>query len=172
MSSQKGTVFYVMGVSGCGKSTLGSILAKTLGIPFFEGDDYHPKANVQKMSRGEALTDSDRLPWLQKLHKIACNHQTQGCVISCSALKASYREVLHAGLSDQVVWVFLEGDHDTILGRMKERTGHFMPVELLKSQFETLEAPENAIRVPVILSTDKQLELVLALWTDQKKSGH
>ena len=120
MRSGIGTVFFVMGVSGCGKSTLGKQLAKTLGVSFFEGDDYHPKSNVRKMSQGKALTDTDRLPWLQKLHNIAGNHENKGCVISCSALKASYREILSGDLSNKVVWVYMEGDYDTILGRMQK----------------------------------------------------
>ena len=164
-------IFYVMGVSGCGKSTLGQLLAKTLGVPFFEGDEYHPKANVSKLSQGKALTDSDRLPWLQKLHSIALDHEPKGCVISCSALKASYREVLSRDLKNKVVWIFLDGDYDTILARMQKRKGHFMPAELLRSQFETLKAPEHAIRIPVDLPTDHQVELFLSLWQDQKKSG-
>ncbi|MBT8322587.1 MAG: AAA family ATPase, partial [Eudoraea sp.] len=123
MSSGIGTVFFVMGVSGSGKSTLGKQLAKTLGVSFFEGDDYHPKSNVRKMSQGIALTDTDRLPWLQKLRKIAGENGKQGCVISCSALKASYREVLSRGLSVEVAWIFLDGDYDTILGRLRHRAG-------------------------------------------------
>ncbi|MBT8204472.1 MAG: gluconokinase, partial [Eudoraea sp.] len=162
MSSGIGTVFFVMGVSGSGKSTLGKQLAKTLGVSFFEGDDYHPKSNVRKMSQGIALTDTDRLPWLQKLRKIAGENRKQGCVISCSALKASYREVLSRGLSVEVAWIFLDGDYDTILGRLRHRAGHFMPAELLKSQFETLEPPEHAIRIPVDLPIEKQVELVLS----------
>ena len=171
MNSGQGVVFYVMGVSGCGKSTLGKQLAKTLAISFFEGDDFHPESNLHKMSQGIALTDSNRLPWLKILRKLAHEHGNQGCAISCSALKASYRKVLSEDLQHSVVWVYLEGDYETILGRMQKRAEHFMPVELLNSQFETLEPPVNAIRVPVELSTEKQVELVLSQIENHKKSG-
>ncbi len=139
----------VMGVSGCGKTTIGKQLAEQLKVPFLEGDDYHPESNISKMKSGEPLTDDDRMPWLQNLAKAAQQHEKDGFVMACSALKAKYRNVLKLLIDSELSIVFLDGKYETILKRMEARSGHFMPADLLKSQFEALELPQNAMRFEV-----------------------
>lgn len=151
----KAMIIYVMGVSGCGKSTIGSLLAEHLGYPFFDGDDYHPKSNVEKMSNGEALNDSDRESWLLRLNVIAKEHQEQGAVIVCSALKSRYRNILRTNLVSPCEFLFLKGNMETISERLSERTGHFMPKELLQSQFDTLEEPSKAISISILKPADE-----------------
>lgn len=137
-----------MGVSGCGKSLIGAALARKLGLDFVEGDEYHPKENVERMSRGIALTDEDRAGWLRALAaRIQKARQGgTGIVMTCSALKRSYRDVLRGGASD-LRFVFLKGKRALIAERLAARRGHFMNPALLESQFRTLEEPspdENA----------------------------
>ena len=134
--------FIVMGVSGSGKSAIGTALARELGIDFVEGDEYHPAVNVQRMASGVALTDDDRAEWLRALAariREATNAGT-GLVMTCSALKRSYRNVLRAE-SSQLRFVFLRGESALIAERLASRRGHFMPPSLLESQFATLEEP-------------------------------
>ena len=157
----KPLIYIVMGVSGCGKSTIGKLLAATLKIPFFDGDDFHPEANVQKMASGLPLNDEDRKGWLQKLNKIAIVHKASGAVIACSALKENYRNTLKENLEKQMVFVYLKGTFEEINARLKERQGHYMPIELLKSQFETLEAPADAIQVSINHSPDEIISEIL-----------
>lgn len=138
-----------MGVSGCGKSTIGKALADGLGIPFYDGDDYHPESNIKKMASGKPLNDEDRQPWLETIHiKASESLQTHGCVIACSALKEAYRSTLSNSISTNVTWVYLKGEFDTILQRMQDRD-HFMPPHLLESQFDTLEEPSDAIIIDI-----------------------
>lgn len=140
-------IFYVMGVSGCGKSTIGKLLAEELEIPFFDGDDYHPDENVKKMAAGNPLNDNDRQGWLTELNALSLENKTNGAVIACSALKEAYRKILSKHLESQVEFVYLEGSFEEIVKRLRERTDHFMPTDLLKSQFDALEIPTNAITV-------------------------
>ncbi len=142
-------IYIIMGVSGCGKSTIGMLLAEELGIPFFDGDDYHPEVNVTKMASGRALNDKDREGWLHALNDLALEHKSSGAVIACSALKESYRKALRKNLEDEMVFVYLQGSFSEIYMRLQERKGHYMPIELLKSQFETLEEPNDAIEVSI-----------------------
>ena len=142
-------VFVVMGVSGTGKTTVGKLLAKALDIPFFDGDDYHPEANVQKMANGIPLNDDDREGWLLTLNELARKHQSSGAVIACSALKESYRTILRKDMDKVMQFIFLQGSFDFIKTRMEGRKDHFMPIELLKSQFDTLEPPNDAIVLSV-----------------------
>jgi carbohydrate kinase (thermoresistant glucokinase family) len=151
----EGRIFIVMGVSGCGKSTLGRALAENLQLPFFDGDDFHPPENIQKMSRGIPLEDSDREQWLKRLNQIGIEHKGKGAVIACSALKEVYRRVLQKGIDEQVVWIYLYGTYQELLKRVNNRTSHFMPSALLRSQFDTLETPKYGTHIPVTLSVDK-----------------
>ncbi|MBT8313791.1 MAG: gluconokinase [Maribacter sp.] len=150
----KDHIYIIMGVSGCGKSTVGKLLATKLNIPFFDGDDYHPKANVQKMANGFPLNDTDRKGWLQKLNELAIDHKNEGAVIACSALKEKYRTQLKQGLINQMVFVYLHGTFDQIYARLKARKDHYMPVKLLKSQFDTLEVPKNSIQISILKSPE------------------
>jgi carbohydrate kinase (thermoresistant glucokinase family) len=136
------TILVVMGVSGSGKTTVAAMLAGALGVEFLEGDDFHPRANVEKMKGGTPLTDADRLPWLRAIAKQIDAWRTQGKagVVTCSALKRAYRDVL-IGERREVRLVYLRGSHELIHARMAARHEHFMPLGLLDSQFATLEEP-------------------------------
>ncbi|CAL2091682.1 6-phosphogluconate dehydrogenase [Tenacibaculum sp. 190524A05c] len=137
----------VMGVSGCGKSTIGNSLSQRMEIPFIDADDFHPEANIEKMSRGEALTDKDRLPWLQALNaELKTKGESDGAILACSALKEEYRKILSDNITT-IQWVFLEGSFDLIKKRIEARSNHFMDVTLLQSQFDTLEIPNYGIKV-------------------------
>ena len=152
-------VFYVMGVSGCGKSTIGQRLAQTLDLPFYDGDDFHPDSNVQKMAEGIPLDDCDRQPWLERLNHLAIE-SPRGAVIACSALKQVYRQTLAKRLTC-VYWIYLAGDFDEIFLRLSQRENHFMPASLLRSQFATLEPPENAITLSALESPDSIVQQII-----------
>ena len=146
-------IVVVMGVSGSGKSTVAALLAAALGCQFQEGDDLHPPENVEKMRRGTPLTDADRMPWLRKIAAEIDGWRARGeCgVLTCSALKRSYRDIIIGDRRD-VVLLYLRGSRELIEQRMVARHGHFMPVALLDSQFATLEEPtpdEHPITVDV-----------------------
>jgi carbohydrate kinase (thermoresistant glucokinase family) len=146
-------VVVVMGVSGSGKTTVAKLLAETSGWQFQEGDTLHPPENVEKMSAGIPLTDADRLPWLRKIAETIDGWRAHGQsgVVTCSALKRSYRDII-VGDRPDVRLVYLKGSHDLIRQRMAARHGHFMPPALLDSQFSTLEEPspdENPIAVDI-----------------------
>ncbi len=151
----------VMGVSGSGKSTIGQTLAHRLGWTFEDGDRFHPASNVAKMSAGQPLTDQDRWPWLRAIaHEIGrvCT-AGEHVVIACSALKRAYREVLVDSRNDVRI-VFLKGTQELIADRLAQRKGHFMPPELLASQFRTLEPP-GAEEHPVTVSIDGSVETIV-----------
>ena len=142
----------ITGVAGAGKTTLCKLLAKTLGWRFYEGDDFHPVANVEKMRRGEALTDADRQPWLDALRAViqsALDNRENG-ILACSALKSRYRAHLRA--NEQVVFVHLAATPELIERRLEQRKGHFMNPSLIQSQFATLETPETALTLDASLS--------------------
>jgi carbohydrate kinase (thermoresistant glucokinase family) len=144
----------VMGVSGAGKSTVGKLVAEGIDCPFRDADSFHPPANIAKMSRGAALTDADRWPWLRAIADWIAQHRAAGTtgVVTCSALKRAYRDIVTNHQSPDARLVYLKGDFDLIMARLKSRQGHFMPPALLKSQFDALEEPsaeENAIVVSV-----------------------
>jgi gluconokinase len=145
----KKKIIFIMGVSGSGKSTVGSGLAKALGRPFFDGDDFHPATNIKKMKRGEPLNDGDREGWLQTLNQLALQHLQYGAIIGCSALKSSYRDILRHGLGASYKFVYLEGSSQLIHERMRLRSNHFMPPELLSSQFKILQPPKDALTVTI-----------------------
>ena len=150
-------VVLVMGVSGSGKTTLGTALARYFGWAFADADDYHPLSNREKMSSGQPLTDGDRQPWLLRLHALIEQHllEKRPLVLACSALKASYRDILTANL-EGVQIIFLNGSREVIAERMKKRE-HFMPPSLLESQLKTLETPKDAMVVDI----NQPLELML-----------
>jgi gluconokinase len=152
----------VMGVSGCGKSSVGALLASRLGLRFAEGDALHPPANVEKMAKGTPLTDDDRWPWLTRIGRdiAAAQGAGEGIVVSCSALKRSYRDLLRREAGGALQFVYLEGSHALLLSRMGARTGHFMPVALLDSQLATLEVPTGEPGV-VNVSIDQSVEHIV-----------
>lgn len=168
MIKSNASVFIVMGVSGCGKSTIGNLLADELKLPFFDGDDYHPEANVKKMSLGNPLDDNDRESWLIRLNGIAKENQSKGAVIVCSALKESYRAILKQNLDEQIVIVYLNGTFKEISERLKKRENHFMPAGLLKSQFDTLEVPKNAISVSITQTPNEITAEILEVYKQKR----
>lgn len=143
-------VILLMGVAGCGKTTIGHALATALGWSLRDADEFHPSENIAKMSAGIPLQDRDRVPWLAAIraHIEATLKAGNSGVVTCSALKQSYRDVLSAGLP-QVKLVHLAGDFDLIFSRMNARQGHFMAPEMLRSQFEALEPPADALTIDV-----------------------
>ncbi|MFJ2830969.1 gluconokinase [Streptomyces sp. NPDC087263] len=144
-------VVVVMGVAGTGKTTIGPLLAARLGVPYAEGDDFHPPANIARMTAGTPLTDEDRWPWLDAIGRWAQERAGLGGVVSSSALKRGYRDRLRAA-APEVVFVHLTGDRALIEDRMSQRQGHFMPAALLDSQFATLQplqADEAGVAVDV-----------------------
>jgi gluconokinase len=136
-------IYVIMGVAGSGKTTIGELLAHALDIPFVEGDDLHPRANIERMAHGVPLTDEDRRPWLlaiaQRLRE--AEQSGSGLVVTCSALKRSYRELLRSHGARETRFVYLRGSEPTIAERLARRRGHFMPASLLESQFAALEEP-------------------------------
>ena len=160
MSFPTNPVIYVTGVSGSGKTTIGKLLSLKTALPFFDADDFHPAANKEKMKAGHALTDDDRAQWLQRLNSLAVEQsKLEGAVIACSALKEKYRTVLAKGIA-KPVWIFLNGEYDLIRQRMKQRD-HYMPVALLRSQFEDLEVPSSAFTVDIKNDPRKIVDLIL-----------
>lgn len=157
----KKTIYYIMGVSGCGKSTVGKLLAQELNIEFFDGDDFHPESNVKKMASGKALDDQDREGWLKTLNLVAQQHRKVGAVIACSALKQSYRDLLQKDLHKETLFVFLKGSFDEILARVQDRKDHFMPTDLLQSQFDALEDPTDAFNISIQLSPEEIVSEIL-----------
>lgn len=153
----------VMGVSGCGKSSVGEALASRLGLPFIEGDGLHPESNVAKMAAGTPLTDEDRWPWLTVIGARMADalSRGEGIVVSCSALKAIYRDHLRAATGGRLAFVYLEGSQELLGRRMGARTGHFMPLTLLDSQLATLEVPTGEPGV-VTVSIDQPVEGIVA----------
>ena len=142
-------IFFIMGVSGTGKSTIGKMVASAFNIPFFDGDDFHPKANLEKMASGIPLNDRDREGWLKDLNVLAMKHHKKGAVIACSALKTTYRELLQKGIEKETAFIYLQGSFEQVYKRLSQRKGHFMPKDLLQSQFDTLEEPTEALTVSI-----------------------
>ena len=144
-------VYVVMGVSGCGKTTIGKMLGEVKNLPFYDADDFHPDENVEKMRNGIPLDDQDRLPWLTILaQNISVWNRSGGAVLACSALKQNYRDILTSTSGDRdVQFIYLKGSKELISGRLKKRSGHYMPADLLDSQFNDLEEPEDAATVSV-----------------------
>ncbi|HEY2297395.1 MAG TPA: gluconokinase [Jatrophihabitans sp.] len=164
------TVLVVMGVSGTGKSTLAGMLAARLDWDLCEGDDLHPPENIAKMAAGIPLTDADRIPWLERVGAWIREHVDVGRsgIVTCSALKRSYRDVLRG---PDVRFVWLDGTRDQLVARLTARVGHYMPVALLDSQLDALEPPgtdENAIRVDIAAPVAEEADEVVAALTPQQ----
>lgn len=157
-------VVVVMGVSGSGKSSVGQELADRFGWSFVEGDAFHPRTNIDKMARGEALTDEDRLPWLRALRDEIVRLRGSGerCVVACSALKQGYREVLRRPGEGDIVFVHLAGPASLIRLRMDARD-HFMRPGMLEGQFAALEepGPEEAVRVSIDRPVDQVVDEIV-----------
>lgn len=158
----KEVIILLMGVSGSGKTTVGSLLAERLGWPFFDADVFHPQTNIDKMAQGVALTDADRQPWLQALRDKmdALEYRGTSAVLTSSALKRAYREVLLRS-DDNAKLVYLKGSFDLLKTRLEAREHHFFRPELLKSQFEALEEPEDALTVSVDATPDAIVETIV-----------
>ena len=138
------------------KSTIGKLLSQEFNIPFYDGDDFHPKENIEKMSSGRPLNDKDRQGWLEALNDLALKElKKSNCIIVCSALKQKYREILIQNIETQSEWIYLSGSFDLISKRLNSRENHFMPSDLLKSQFDILEEPRDALRVDISLSPNE-----------------
>ncbi|MEO7598374.1 MAG: gluconokinase [Opitutus sp.] len=152
-------VILLMGVAGSGKTTVGQLLAQELGWVFLDADDVHPPANIAKMAAGQPLTDADRAPWLAALRDRIENHlsRNEDAVVTCSALKARYRDVIVVD-SNRVKVVHLTGTPELLRSRIGHRVGHFMSPAMLDSQLAALEAPSDALTLDVICSP---AELVL-----------
>ena len=155
--------FIVMGVSGCGKSSVGKGLAEHLGWDFYDADDFHPPENVAKMANGIPLDDSDRAPWLASLHDMISSSlkADKPGILACSALKERYRQQLTDG-NDGVRIVYLKGSYDLIWSRMETRTDHYMKPHMLKSQFDALEEPINALTIDISLSLDDIVQEIIS----------
>jgi len=154
----------VMGVSGSGKSTVGAALAQRMRVPFADADDFHPPANIEKMTAGHALNDDDRYPWLEAIGVWLAERCGTGGVMSCSALKHTYRDQLRRHCPD-LEFLHLSGTPEVIARRQSSRPGHFMPASLLTSQFETLEplgADERGVAINVDQSIDEIIDTYVA----------
>ena len=154
--------FILMGVSGSGKTSVGKSLAEHLRWDFYDADDFHPQANIEKMASGFPLDDSDRAPWLAALHELISSSLTQNRpgVLACSALKERYRQRLLEGNAG-VLLVYLKGSYELIWSRMIIRKDHYMKPHMLQSQFEALEEPSDALTVDISLSVDEILQVVI-----------
>ena len=150
----------VMGVSGSGKTTVGEALAERFGLPLLEGDQFHPKANIDKMSSGTPLTDADRWPWLDAI-AAAMRDAPEGVIVTCSSLRRIYRDRLRAGAGRPVLFVYLNGSRETLAARLGARKGHFMPPSLLDSQLATLEPPGPDEPGIVPVSLEPPVEVVV-----------
>ena len=160
-----GSPIVVMGVSGSGKSTVGAALAQRLRVPFADADDFHPPANIEKMTAGTPLNDDDRYPWLEAIGEWLAVRCGDGGVMSCSALKRKYRDQLRRHCPE-AVFLHLAGSLEVIGRRQSSRPGHFMPASLLASQFETLEpleSDEHGVTIDVDQDVDSIVESYLAL---------
>ncbi|MBB5315436.1 gluconokinase [Tunturibacter empetritectus] len=158
-------IVVLMGVSGSGKTTIGTLLAERVGAVFADGDDYHPLANKEKMAAGHPLDDRDRQPWLEVLNGLLRDWFAEGKsgVLACSALKASYRATLQAGMAKgAVTFVLLEASKEMLSARLAERKHEYMNPGLLDSQLATLEMPSEAVRVVNDRSPDEVVSQILA----------
>jgi gluconokinase len=154
------TILILMGVTGSGKTTIGRMFTGEVGWKYFDADDFHPDANIEKMKVGVPLNDADRQPWLARVREVIsdCLERGEAAAVSCSALKESYRKLLI--IDERVKLVYLQGSSDLIRQRLTNRSGHYMNPALLDSQFETLEEPLDCLRIDVSASPDKIVRLI------------
>jgi gluconokinase len=158
-----GSVTIVMGVSGSGKTTVGQQLAARLGVPFYDGDDFHSAANIAKMASGTPLTDADRHDWLETLATDIAQWQAAGgAVLACSALKETYRQTLQHLAPQPLQWVFLDGSPELLRSRLQKRHGHYMGVALLDSQLATLEKPTYGLCLSIENTPAQLVDQVVA----------
>lgn len=160
-------IVVLMGVAGSGKTTVGSMLADAMGCPFLDGDSLHSWENIAKMSRDIPLTDADRGPWLSAIHSriLRAFERGEDLVVGCSALKRQYRRTLGEGVP--ITWVYLKGSPSLIRSRLRKRPEHYMKVDMLASQFEDLEVPDDALVVDVSMSPSVIVKQILShLFTD------
>jgi gluconokinase len=164
-------IVLVMGVAGSGKTLIGSMLAESLGWKFADADDFHPAANIEKMSRGIPLTDADRSPWLMAMHEAIQRWIAAGAnvVLACSALKREYRNQLWKG--PELPVVYLKGDIKLIHSRLAARRGHFMKAAMLESQLADLEEPEDAIVVEVSQTPEEIVARIKSRLTPIESAG-
>ena len=164
-------IIIVWGVAGSGKTTIGKAIAAKMSCCFFDADDYHPTANIEKMSGGQPLTDADRLPWLNKLRELVDAHEdSKDAVLACSALRASYRGILGFGLP-HVRSVLLDGSKTIVASRLLARTDHFMPSALLDSQFELLDREHDGLTLS-IEQTPEDLVQAITQWLENQSRPH
>ncbi len=155
-------LYVIFGVSGCGKTTIGKLLADRMGLSFYDADDFHPKANVDKMSRGIALDDEDRKGWLDILSLNMEQWQEKGgAVLACSALKEKYRQKLSSRVNNPH-WIYLKGSFELIEARLNERSGHYMGSELLRSQFDALEEPPYGLVIDIEQPPEQIIEQIMS----------
>jgi gluconokinase len=155
-------IIIVMGVAGSGKTTVGTMLADAMKCPYLEGDSLHSPENIDKMSHGIPLTDSDRAPWLSEIHAriVHVFDRGQDLVVVCSALEQQYRRVLAEGVA--ITWVYLKGSAELIRSRLRQRPGHFMKDDMLASQLEALEEPSDALVVDISVAPRVIVDRILA----------
>ena len=161
--AEKTQVIILMGVSGCGKTMVGNALSAKVGWPFYDGDDFHSPANIDKMANGIPLTDDDRRPWLVNIRALMTETLQAGpsIIIACSALKESYRRQLRQN-DTRVQFVLLRGSYDLIWRRMQAREGHYMKEAMLQSQFDALEEPVDAIIADIDTDIDTIIGNIVA----------
>ena len=162
MNARNARFVIVMGVAASGKTTVGELLARRLGWTFYDADAFHPAENIAKMANGMPLDDADRAPWLAALHALLSTaiRENRPGVLACSALKERYRQQLLDG-NEGVQIVYLKGSYDLIWSRLSLRQGHYMKPEMLQSQFEALEEPENALVLDVSLSVEEVVNQIV-----------
>ena len=170
------TVYILMGVSGCGKSTIGRKAAERLDILFLEGDDFHPDFNIAKMSNGIALTDTDRMPWVDAMVK-SCNQALpdsrqaeKSIILACSALSETVRERLREGLTDPCRFIHLHGEQAVLKKRLSDRKGHFFNPDLLASQFAALDIPRGAATLNITQSVEVLVRQLIEIIQSEDKA--
>jgi 6-phosphogluconate dehydrogenase len=155
-------IIYIMGVSGCGKTTIGELLSQQTGLPFFDGDQFHPVGNIKKMTSGIPLTDEDRWPWLNSIRNFAKQQSIDSSIIiACSALKQTYREILSNIQNVSCYFIYLKGPQSLLTQRLETRVGHYMTAQLLSSQLEILEIPKEALVVNIECSPSEMVTKII-----------